>query len=90
MRFRMGLIIGFGAGYYLGSAAGRERHEQLRQAIERVKRSDAFETASEKAKAAAELTVERTKEFVEEHRHGDGNGHDPADLVTQNEPQAGR
>jgi hypothetical protein len=67
MRFRMGLIVGFGAGYYLGTAAGRERHEQLNQMIRKVKGSDAYETATEKAKAAVDLGVERTKDFVEEH-----------------------
>lgn len=28
-KFRLGVIIGFGAGYYLGAKAGRERYEQL-------------------------------------------------------------
>ena len=67
MRFRLGLIVGFGAGYYLGTAAGRERHEQIKSAVRKIKRSDAFETATEKAKAAADLTVERTKGFIEDH-----------------------
>jgi hypothetical protein len=78
MRFRMGLIIGFGAGYYLGTAAGRERHEQIKQAIRKIKRSDAYETATEKAKAAVDLTTERAKEFVDEHKPS--NGHAKADL----------
>jgi hypothetical protein len=30
MRFRLGLFVGFGVGYYLGARAGRERYEQLR------------------------------------------------------------
>ncbi|HVM52297.1 MAG TPA: hypothetical protein VM262_03790 [Acidimicrobiales bacterium] len=72
MRFRMGLCIGFAAGYYLGTAAGRERHEQIKQMIAKVQRSDAYETATEKAKAAVDLTVERTKEFVEDHKPGNG------------------
>lgn len=29
MRFRMGLVLGFGLGYVLGSKAGRDRYEQL-------------------------------------------------------------
>lgn len=70
MRFRMGLIAGFGAGYYLGTAAGRERHEQINQLIRKVKRSDAYESATEKAKAAVDLSVERAKDFVEEHKPG--------------------
>jgi len=67
MRFRLGLMTGFAAGYYLGTAAGRERHEQIKQAIRKVKRSDAYETVTDKAKATADLAVERTKDFVEEH-----------------------
>jgi hypothetical protein len=87
MRFRMGLIVGFGAGYYFGTAAGRERHEQIKQTLAKVRRSDAYETATEKAKAAVDLTTERAKEFVDEHKPS--NGHSPADLVTTNEKQAG-
>jgi hypothetical protein len=67
MRFRLGLLVGFGAGYYLGTAAGRERHEQIKQALRKVKRSDAYETATEKAKATVDLTVERAKGFVDDH-----------------------
>ena len=70
MRFRAGLIIGFGAGYYLGTAAGRERHEQIKRTINKVTRSTAYETATDKAKAVADLTVERAKDFVEEHLPG--------------------
>ena len=67
MRFRMGFVAGAAVGYWFGTAAGRERHEQLKQMVSKVKRSDAFETATEKAKAAAELTFERAKDVVEEH-----------------------
>lgn len=81
MRFRMGLMIGFGAGYWFGTAAGRERHEQLRQLVQKAKRSDAFETATEKAKAAVDLTVERTKEFVDDHTPNGANDK-PIDNIT--------
>ena len=76
MRFRMGIVIGFGAGYWFGTAAGRERHEQLKQVVRKVKRTDAYETATEKAKGAVDLTTERAKEFVEEHRPGNGQARD--------------
>lgn len=78
MRFRLGVITGFAAGYYLGTAAGRERHEQIKQVLGKVQRSDAYETVTEKAKATADLVVERGKDFVEEHTPG-GHG----DLVEQ-------
>ena len=81
MRFRIGIVTGFAAGYWFGSAAGRERHEQLKQMVTKVKRSDAYETATEKAKAAVELGVERAKEVVEDHTPLGGNGK-AADLKT--------
>ena len=72
MRFRLGLVIGFGAGYYLGTMAGRERYEDINRVVRKVKRSDAFETASDKAKAVVDLGVERAKDAVESKT---GNGH---------------
>ena len=81
MRFRIGLFTGFAAGYWFGTAAGRERHEQLKQMVGKVKRSDAYETATEKAKAAVELGVERAKEVVEEHTP---LGHKDSPLATAN------
>jgi hypothetical protein len=66
MKFRLGLVIGFAGGYYLGTMAGRERHEQINQLLNKARRSDTFETASEKAKAVVDLGVERAKDVVEE------------------------
>jgi len=34
MRLRFGLVVGFAAGYYLGTKAGRERYEQLRRIVD--------------------------------------------------------
>jgi hypothetical protein len=78
MRFRFGIATGFAAGYYLGAKAGRERYEQLNRTIRKIKRSDAFETATEKAKAVADLGVERAKDVVGDKIGGansNGNGH---------------
>jgi hypothetical protein len=77
MKFRLGVVIGFGAGYYLGAMAGRERYEQLNRMVKKVKRSDAFEEAADKAKAAVDLGVERAKDFVDARTHGDTNGSGP-------------
>jgi hypothetical protein len=73
MRFRLGLVTGFGLGYYLGSMAGRERYEQINRAISKIKGSDAYEVATDKAKAVVDLGVERAKDVVEE-KFGGGNG----------------
>ena len=66
MRFRLGLVIGFGAGYYLGAQAGRERYEEINRMVRKVKRTDAFETASDKARAAVDLGVERAKDVLDD------------------------
>jgi hypothetical protein len=63
----MGVIVGFGAGYYLGAKAGRERYEQLNVMMGKIKRTEAYDTATGKAKAVVDLSVERAKDFVEEH-----------------------
>ena len=70
MRFRLGVIIGFGLGYYLGAKAGRERYLQLNNLIKKAKRSDAYEAATSKAKDMVDLTVDAAKDFVNEHRPG--------------------
>jgi hypothetical protein len=78
MRFRVGFMAGFGAGYYLGAMSGRERYEQINRTVRKIKRSDTFETATEKAKAVVDLGTERAKDLVESKLGGDdatgGNG----------------
>jgi hypothetical protein len=83
MRFRLGLIVGFGTGYYLGAKAGRERYEQMRRMIAKAKRSDAYETASEKTRAVVDLTTERAKDLVEEHTPLGGNGSSPSQMSSR-------
>lgn len=86
MRFRFGLLIGFGSGYYLGARAGRERYEDINRFLDKVKRSDAYDTVTDKARAVVDLGVERARDVVEEHRPGNGSA--PADIVTRDEPLA--
>jgi hypothetical protein len=52
MRGRLGLMIGFGAGYVLGAKAGTERYEQLRRLYDNLLASPAFQEASGKARGA--------------------------------------
>jgi hypothetical protein len=82
MRFRLGLVIGFGAGYYLGAKAGRERYEQLRGWLGQARNSEVVETAAEKAKAVVDLGVERARDLVD--RGGDEG--DPTTVVVSSEP----
>jgi hypothetical protein len=36
-RFRLGVVTGLATGYYLGTKAGRERYEQIRAGIDRLR-----------------------------------------------------
>src|SRR3954464_2798538 len=72
MRMKLAFGVGFGLGSYLGSMAGRERYEQINRVARKVKSSDAFQPAEQKAKAAVDLGVERAKDAVESKT---GNGH---------------
>ena len=74
MKFRLGMVTGFGLGYYLGAKAGRERYIQINSLLRRARRSEAYETATEKAHAVVDLGVERAKDFVEEHVPHNGQG----------------
>ena len=57
MKFRMGLVVGFGLGYYLGARAGRARYEQMLRRLERLRDSRLFD----RLQAAVELGVERMR-----------------------------
>ena len=82
MKFAFG--AGFGLGYYLGTMAGRERYEQINRVVRKVKSSEAFQTAEEKAKAAVDLGVERAKDAVESKV---GNGHASASSIQPYDPR---
>jgi len=57
MRFRLGLVAGFAAGYYFGAKAGRQRYEQINEAIAKARENHLFE----KVIAALDLSVERLR-----------------------------
>jgi len=84
MRFRLGVMVGFGVGYYLGAKAGRERYVQLNAMVRKVKRSDAYEEATDKARAVVDLGVERAKDLIDGHTPLDLNGRD--DIVAVPSP----
>ncbi len=71
MRLRVGFILGFVAGYYFGTMAGRERYEQINQAIQRAKQSDALDIATGKARAVVDLGKERARD-LRNARHTNG------------------
>jgi len=64
VRFRLGLVVGFAVGYYLGARAGQGRYEQMERWMQKARESDAAELAAEKAKAVIDLTVERARDLL--------------------------
>lgn len=48
MRFRTGLIIGLGIGYYYGSQAGHERFVQIDEYLDKVRNMNAYQDARSK------------------------------------------
>ena len=66
MRGRLGMFVGFGAGYVLGAKAGRERYEQLRRLYENLSSSEAFQQASQAAKEAVGTGLGQAKDLASE------------------------
>lgn len=73
MRIKFGLLVGFALGYYFGTAAGRERHEQLNQFLATVTNSGPASMATDKAKSAADTGYHRAKDRVAHKLHRNGN-----------------
>ena len=78
MGFKVGAVTGFAAGYYLGARAGRQRYDQINRQLARLKRSEAFEEATERAKTVVEEGVEKARSLVES-KSGNGNGFGPTE-----------
>jgi hypothetical protein len=73
MGFKTGLLFGFGAGYVLGTKAGRERYEELKAtwdqftgnpSVQRIvtKGKDMVETGAEQGIRAVETAGEEVKD----------------------------
>jgi hypothetical protein len=62
MKFRTGLLIGFGAGYVLGAKAGRERYDQIKKTFDSLAGNSRVQELAEKGKAVAGLGAERVSQ----------------------------
>lgn len=62
MRGRLGLLIGFGAGYVLGAKAGKERYEQLNRLYSNLTKTTAYTKARSNVKDAVGTGFESAKE----------------------------
>lgn len=64
MRGRLGIFVGFGAGYVLGAKAGRERYEQLRRLYENIQASPAFQQATSAARDAVGTGLDQARDLA--------------------------
>jgi len=65
MGFKTGALLGFGAGYVLGSRAGRQRYEELRQYWEQFTGSPQVQQAAEKTKEVVGEQARRGLQVVQ-------------------------
>lgn len=86
MRFRMGLVVGFAAGYVLGTKAGKERYEQIRRTADKVMGSEQVDRIRSTAVHAAGDVGQKAAEAVRQLRH---RGEEAAeDVARRTEPLA--
>jgi hypothetical protein len=85
MRFRLGFVSGFAAGYYLGAKAGRQRYEQINQTLEKLRRSEALEEATDRARGVIDDSVDKVKDVLE-RRSGTPDGAADGTTTTPAQP----
>lgn len=61
---KLSFLAGFGAGYVLGSRAGRERYEQIRRAWEHAKDDPRLQSIAGMAQAKADDAVSSLKAYM--------------------------
>lgn len=85
MKGKLAVLAGLGAGYVLGTKAGRERYEQIKNGVGRLwqdprvqqKRRQAAQVAKEQGAVAKEKVQQKVQEKVQEHKQdGSGTGTD--------------
>ena len=62
--FKKGAFLGLGAGYVMGSKAGRERYEQILTKWNKVRGTQAYKQLMGKAEAIIDLSMQRGKIIV--------------------------
>jgi hypothetical protein len=99
MGTKMGLVIGFGAGYVLGAKAGRERYAQIQRWWGQFSGSPAVQRVTEKTKGAAgagarrglhavQRGVDKAGSAVKDRLHHDEDPNE--ELIERFEEQSGR
>ena len=68
MGMRLGLVAGFAAGLYVGARAGRERLDRVESLVRSLGGSPAGVQATSKARAIADLGLERLHDLIAAQR----------------------
>lgn len=69
------MATGFAAGYYMGTKAGRQRYDQINRALSKLRRSDALESATDRARSVLEEGVDKARSLVDTKIGHGQNGH---------------
>jgi hypothetical protein len=66
MKMRTGLIIGFGAGYVLGTKAGRQRYRQIYRAFRTVAENPPIKRVIEDTKVLTDTSTVKARAILAE------------------------
>ncbi|GBD83923.1 hypothetical protein BMS3Abin02_00307 [bacterium BMS3Abin02] len=67
MKFRLGLVLGFGLGYILGAKAGRERYEQIVDACRGLTKIEGVQSATDKVKETVGEGMTTASQRIRDH-----------------------
>jgi hypothetical protein len=77
MRYKATFLVGFAAGYTLGSRAGRERYDQIRRTVRGLSENPAVQSAAGVLQAQASTLISQAKDRVVEKLPLGGSREDP-------------
>lgn len=66
MGFKTGLLVGFGAGYVLGTKAGRERYEEIRATWNQIMGNPRVQRTLDRSRDVVETGTQRGLQAVQE------------------------
>jgi len=73
MRFRVGLLIGLGVGYYYGAKAGRERYEQIDEWLDKVRATTTYQDVVIKVNDGFREGTTAARRLIEDTAFGGGD-----------------
>jgi hypothetical protein len=66
VRFRTGLLVGLAVGYYYGSKAGRERHEQIDRYLAQMRETDTYRVLRGRVGGMVDESITRSRGLLED------------------------